>query len=64
MHMAGLGHGALDELSACIGMLPPLTAPVWLLHNKKLATISAQVAKECCLEASRQLHIKMNKPVD
>ena len=64
MCMAGLGHRALDELSACIGMLPPLTAPAWSLHNKKLVTISAQVAKECCLEASRQLHIKMNKPVD
>lgn len=27
MHMAGVGHGALNELSACMGLLPPLTAP-------------------------------------
>ncbi len=58
MRMAGIGHGALNELSACIGMLPPLTAPSWSLQNKNLAGISIEVAKECCFEASRQLHIK------
>ncbi len=63
MRLAGLGHSALNELSACLGMLPPLTAPSWSLHNKKLAGVASEVAKECFLEASRQLNMKMGMPV-
>ena len=50
MGMAGCGLGALEEPSACIGMLPPLSRPNWTRHNKNISAICHSVAKECCLE--------------
>ena len=50
MRMAGCGLGALEELSACIGMLPPLSRPNWTRHNKNISANRYSVAKECCLE--------------
>lgn len=50
MRMAGQGRGALNELCACIGMLPPLSPSAWAEHNRKLASLSADVAKECGVE--------------
>ena len=48
--MAGCGLGALEEPSACIGMLPPLSQPNWTRHNKNISAICHSVAKKCCLE--------------
>ncbi len=44
-------------------MLTISNSAFWSLHNKKLAGVASEVAKECFLEASRQLHMKMGMPV-
>ena len=64
LRLAGSGHGALQELCASIGTLPPLTSPSWTLHSKRISEISSTVAKEACLEASRNLHRRTGKPLD
>lgn len=60
--MAGCGHGAMQELSACLGMLPPLSRPMWTKHNKAISATSTVVARNCRLEAARHLHEKKGKP--
>ena len=64
MRMAGCGLGALEEPSACIGMLPSLSRPNRTRLNKNISAICHSVAKECCLEAAQDLHIAMGKPLD
>ena len=56
--MASCGHNALQELSACVGMLPPLSRPIWTKHKVFSAT-STVVAKQCCVEAAQHLHEKV-----
>ena len=62
--MASCGHNALQELSACIGMLPPLYRPMWTKHNKVISATSTVVAKQCGVEAAQHLHEKMGKPLN
>ena len=62
--MSGCGLSVMEELSACIGMLPPLTRPMWTQHNKHISEIAGKVAKQCRLDAAKHLHEKMGKPLD
>ena len=62
--LGGCGPSALEELSACIGMLPPLTRPKWTEHNKKISVISSAVAKDSCVQAAQHLHQVIGKPLD
>lgn len=45
--MSGCGYSAMEELSACLGMLPPLSRPMWTKHNKAISETSTLVANEC-----------------
>ena len=62
--MASCGHNALQEFSACVGMLHPLSRPMWTKHNRVISASSTVVAKQCCVEAAQHLHEKMGKPLN
>ena len=64
MRMSGQGRSALDELTAWLNMVPPLTGPAWTEHNKNLAVKAAEACRDCRIEASKQLHVKMNERID
>ena len=64
IRMASCGHNALQELSACVGMLPPLSRSTWTKHSKVISAASMVVAKQCCVEAAQHLHEKMGKPLN
>jgi len=61
IRMVGCGHGAMEELFACLGMLPLLTRKMWTTHKRLLET-STTVAKQCCIEAARLSCEKQGKP--
>ena len=62
--LAGCGLRAMEGITACIGMFPPLTHAVWTKHSKEISIKACAVAKNSSVAAAEHLHIVMGKPLD